>query len=267
MSNKIVPHIYRTIIDDVIVNVRVDFEEYGMDEEVLTNLQAKWEAKLLETRVADFARAPGTASTPDGEGDEESVDPSLRFSDHDSQAGSARPGEAYRETYGYSGTPSAFYGSAYGSNGVRAGSGGVNGNGIGNGVAGGSGGGGMGLALPGMNGNGYDDVRVKTEPEDVLRVRGGAGEEVKPDVGRRPEPNAAGLLPGDEVIDSDLDDSEGEFDEDEDGDEDGAVDIVFCVYDKVQRVKNKWKTTFKDGMIHINGRDYLFAKCQGEFEW
>lgn len=47
-------------------------------------------------------------------------------------------------------------------------------------------------------------------------------------------------------------------------------------------MKNKWKTTFKDGMIHINGRDYLFAKCTGcvvahtlksaqltvrEFEW
>jgi transcription initiation factor TFIIA large subunit len=50
----------------------------------------------------------------------------------------------------------------------------------------------------------------------------------------RPEPNAAGLLPGDEVIDSDLDDSDDELREDgEDGGEDGEVDIVFCVYDKV----------------------------------
>ena len=32
---------------------------------------------------------------------------------------------------------------------------------------------------------------------------------------------------------------------------------------KVQRVKNKWKTVFKDGMIHVNGKDYLFAKCNG----
>lgn len=28
------------IIDDVIANVGVDFEEYGMDEDVLTSLQA-----------------------------------------------------------------------------------------------------------------------------------------------------------------------------------------------------------------------------------
>ena len=104
------------------------------------------------------------------------------------------------------------------------------------------------------------------------------------------------MLPGDEVIDSDLDDSDDELKDDGD-EEEGDVDIVFCVYDKVscakwkidesahnqvQRVKNKWKTTFKDGMIHINGRDYLFAKCTGcvvartlksaqltvrEFEW
>lgn len=84
----------------------------------------------------------------------------------------------------------------------------------------------------------------------------------KPDA--KPEPNAAGLLPGDEVIDSDLDDSDDEFANDEDGEEgEGEADIVFCVYDKVARVKNKWKTVFKDGMIHINGRDYLFTKCQG----
>jgi hypothetical protein len=51
---------------------------------------------------------------------------------------------------------------------------------------------------------------------------------------RKPEPNAAGLLPGDEVIDSDLDDSDDELrDEGEGGEEEGEVDIVFCVYDKV----------------------------------
>ncbi|PPQ88446.1 hypothetical protein CVT25_011572, partial [Psilocybe cyanescens] len=66
-----------------------------------------------------------------------------------------------------------------------------------------------------------------------------------------------------EAINSDLDDSDTE---NEDEDEDGAAgetDIVFCTYDKVARVKNKWKCVLKDGMIHINGKDYLFAKCTG----
>lgn len=31
-------------------------------------------------------------------------------------------------------------------------------------------------------------------------------------------------------------------------------------------MRNKWKCTFKDGMIHINGKDYLFAKCTGSVQ-
>ncbi|KAF9462455.1 transcription factor IIA, alpha/beta subunit-domain-containing protein [Collybia nuda] len=70
-----------------------------------------------------------------------------------------------------------------------------------------------------------------------------------------------------EAINSDLDDSDTEGEEDAEDGTGGETDIVFCTYDKVARVKNKWKCTLKDGMIHINGRDYLFAKCTGEFEW
>ncbi|KAI0358648.1 TFIIA-domain-containing protein [Trametes cingulata] len=66
-----------------------------------------------------------------------------------------------------------------------------------------------------------------------------------------------------EAINSDLDDSDSDVEQD--GIEGGAADqdIVFCTYDKVARVKNKWKCVLKDGMIHINGKDYLFAKCSG----
>lgn len=32
---------------------------------------------------------------------------------------------------------------------------------------------------------------------------------------------------------------------------------------KVTRVKNKWKVQLKDGIISVNGKDYLFSKCQG----
>jgi hypothetical protein len=33
--------------------------------------------------------------------------------------------------------------------------------------------------------------------------------------------------------------------------------------EQVQRVKNKWKVTLKDGLVSVNGKEYLFAKCQG----
>ncbi|KAK0476730.1 transcription factor IIA alpha/beta subunit [Armillaria novae-zelandiae] len=70
-----------------------------------------------------------------------------------------------------------------------------------------------------------------------------------------------------EAINSDLDDSDTEAEDDTEDGNVGDTDIVFCTYDKVARVKNKWKCILKDGMIHINGKDYLFQKCTGEFEW
>ncbi|KAH8682168.1 transcription factor IIA, alpha/beta subunit [Xylariales sp. PMI_506] len=69
----------------------------------------------------------------------------------------------------------------------------------------------------------------------------------------------------DEAINSELDDSDDNLDED-DEDEDGGQ-IMLCMYDKVQRVKNKWKCVLKDGVLSVNGKDYVFHKASGEYEW
>lgn len=231
MSNVVVPQIYKNIIQDVIGNVAVDFEEYGLDESVLSALQKNWEEKLLETKVANFARDPHADDDTDSasEAGENQAPTSRRPTDNGSYpyGHQAVDGQSYYSPNQYADNQRQYAG---------------------------------GLALPQT---GYGDARVKHEPEELIRPRGGASNETKPKV----EPNAAGLLPGDEVIDSDLDDSEGDLDDDIDGGDETNVDYVFCVYDKVQRVKNKWKTVFKDGMLHINGKDYLFQKCNGEFEW
>lgn len=39
------------------------------------------------------------------------------------------------------------------------------------------------------------------------------------------------------------------------------MNLLTCNLFQVARVKNKWKCVLKDGMIHVNGKDYLFAKC------
>lgn len=68
-------------------------------------------------------------------------------------------------------------------------------------------------------------------------------------------------------INSDLDDSdEDDHGSDEDGDEAEGM-IIMCLYEKVLRVKNKWKCNLKDGIANINGKDYVFAKATGESEW
>lgn len=67
-------------------------------------------------------------------------------------------------------------------------------------------------------------------------------------------------------IGSDLDDSD---EEELDGilDADGNEDLILCLYDKVQRVRNKWKCVLKDGVASIDGRDYVFSKLASELEW
>ena len=57
-----------------------------------------------------------------------------------------------------------------------------------------------------------------------------------------------------DAINSDLDDpDENEIEEEED---DGKpTQVMLCTYDKVQRVKNKWKCTLKDGVLNVNGRE------------
>ncbi|KAK4193434.1 transcription initiation factor IIA large subunit [Podospora australis] len=69
----------------------------------------------------------------------------------------------------------------------------------------------------------------------------------------------------DDAINSDLDDPND--DKDDDDDEDDGGHMMLCMYDKVQRVKNKWKCTLKDGVLTVNGREYVFHKATGEYEW
>ncbi|GAB7341694.1 hypothetical protein MBLNU457_g0035t2 [Dothideomycetes sp. NU457] len=68
-----------------------------------------------------------------------------------------------------------------------------------------------------------------------------------------------------DAINSDLDDDEDDVANADEEDDD--IDSMLCTYDKVQRVKNKWKCTLKDGVLSANGKEYLFHKATGEFEW
>ncbi|KAK9329028.1 transcription factor IIA, alpha/beta subunit-domain-containing protein [Lipomyces starkeyi] len=68
------------------------------------------------------------------------------------------------------------------------------------------------------------------------------------------------------AINSDLDDPEDEIHSQED-DTEGSDAMMLCLYDKVKRMKNQWKCDFRDGAVHVNGKDYLFGTAKGEFEW
>lgn len=57
-----------------------------------------------------------------------------------------------------------------------------------------------------------------------------------------------------DAINSDLDDPDDLGPEDPDADE-GVGEVMLCTYDKVQRVKNKWKCTLKDGILSTGGKE------------
>lgn len=60
----------------------------------------------------------------------------------------------------------------------------------------------------------------------------------------------------DDAINSDLDDPEDDLN-DGDNSDDEMIDYMLCTYDKVQRVKNKWKCVLKDGILTTNKKEYV----------
>lgn len=67
----------------------------------------------------------------------------------------------------------------------------------------------------------------------------------------------------DEDDEDDLDDNDNinsDLDESDDEGDAETSNLMLCQYEKVSRVKNKWKCVFKDGVINVNGQDHLFNK-------
>jgi transcription initiation factor TFIIA large subunit len=65
----------------------------------------------------------------------------------------------------------------------------------------------------------------------------------------------------DDLINSDLD---------SDDDEEPNIETsnrILCQFEKVTRTRNRWKCVLRDGVAKINGRDFVFQKAQGDFEF
>lgn len=58
-----------------------------------------------------------------------------------------------------------------------------------------------------------------------------------------------------DAINSDLDDPDDDAIVREEEDDDAGGQIMVCTYDKVARVKNKWKCTLKDGVLTTGGKE------------
>jgi len=314
MSNKIVPNIYRAVIDDVVQHIKPEFEEYGVEESVLAELISKWEAKIVASHVAEFDQAnsqQAAAQAPAQPQIHQAYPPHpmhmMQTHPHYANpyahmAAAAAPSQPHVKTEpldnrymlnpyaslpplpgpnvaaarqptqpaqapthaapSYNTTTRLIQTNHYApstQNGARPAYAPQAAAHMQPGPSNGQ----QTHRIPQVDGTAYysDDEESPSPPPSLLP---------RTNHPSLPMPIAAAPNPAPvdtEAINSDLDDSD--TGDEDDGDEGGAgdSDIVFCTYDKVARVKNKWKCVLKDGMIHVNGKDYLFAKCTGEFEW
>jgi len=244
----------------VMTNIRSEFEEFGVDERVLADLQARWESKILNSNVAEFERVPPMQQPP-----QHLVYPSAPPSLPGPPISTRYPPNSLDLPPPLAAPPQPTLYQRLPPSGV---------------------------GKPLTTGSPYSyttPLPVKQEPQTQTVPRlpqldgpssSSQDSEASSDEGS-PSPITKSVpLPSvkvekkeevddEAVIGSDLDDSDDDDNLAGIGDDpvNGAKDIVFCTYDKVQRVKNKWKCVLRDGMVHLNGKDYLFSKCTGEFEW
>ncbi|KAJ7702991.1 transcription factor IIA, alpha/beta subunit-domain-containing protein [Mycena rosella] len=254
MSNKIVPSIYRNVIDDVMSSIKHDFEEYGVAEDVLAELQHKWEDKVIASRVAEFEPTNPTPQFPHG----------IQMPQYTSVHPYVPPAQASQSQ-----VKSEPVDSRYPLNAAPYTLPPL----LGPKIIGRPNPGGQTSVLsfpPGPpQGRGpIPQVDGPSEDSDDSTTPPPASYAPRTSHPSLPQPQASSsTAPADsEAINSDLDDSDTEDEDLEDGA--GAnSEIVFCTYEKVTRVKTKWKCVLKDGMVHANGKDYLFSRCTGEFEF
>ncbi|KAI8370922.1 transcription factor IIA, alpha/beta subunit [Blakeslea trispora] len=362
MSNAIVSNVYRFVIDDVINQVRGDFEDMGIDDSILQELQRSWESKVARSRVANFGfkdngyyeedngavlnetqTAGGPSNVPVSQGN----DPAVLQYPSDYPLNTAPPSAASLANLAATATavaqgnrnlqyglslppPTAATNNNNNTNTMNRmipdpstlvnqypiiNSNHKPSNNLSD------------LQLPGISNNrpnnhlpqndgAHDDDLLTTEEID-RRIHAIIQENTTEDDKEEEislsftastmsgEPLALDSLPesvkalirdakskkcqrmidqldgesdnaqeasaqasstgNEDDINSDLDDSDDNDEEGEGGEE--IEHIILCLYDKVTRTKNKWKCILKDGIMLVNGRDYLFHRANGDFEW
>jgi len=46
-----------------------------------------------------------------------------------------------------------------------------------------------------------------------------------------------------------------------------SSNLIVCQYETVNHKRNKWALKLKHGMMHINGKDYVFKQATGDLQW
>ena len=97
---------------------------------------------------------------------------------------------------------------------------------------------------------------AQTDDQETLRkipqLDGFGDSDEEDKTGIKPESD---LEDDEDAINSDLDDPDDNVIAGDDEDDEETGQIMVCTYDKVARVKNKWKCTLKDGILTTGGKE------------
>ena len=74
-------------------------------------------------------------------------------------------------------------------------------------------------------------------------------------------------IDNEEELNSDLDSSLSSSSSDPEAPDDLNENIILCLYEKVSRTRNRWRAAFRSGSLHLNGVDYAFNRQNAEFEF
>ncbi|XP_074598408.1 transcription factor IIA L [Brevipalpus obovatus] len=226
--------VYHGVIEEVINGVRDLFLDEGVDEQVLQELKLTWEKKLHETKVLDYAGLLNKTQKPQEVlfGGGGGGGGSTSGSNNQSSALNNTPTLQIQATTSNTMDQRTVLASSRDS---RPSTGCTN---I--------------VQLDGPN----DSSEEEGEDEDDFRENDDDNDDDQNDdehdyTGEEEEP----LNSEDDVSDEDPHEL---FDTD---------NVVVCQYDKITRSRNKWKFHLKDGIMNLQGKDYVFQKAIGDAEW
>ncbi|XP_048734329.1 transcription initiation factor IIA subunit 1-like [Ostrea edulis] len=299
-SSNPVPRLYKTVVEDVISNVREAFLDEGVDEQVLQELKQLWENKLQQSRALDSGPEPS---------EQVMIPSTIQYIPQPVQSAPAK-----QQFIGASGvvTQNMPVPVQIASQDISQPAAAAH------------------MALPQgvfqqqlqalasqgltLQPTGNGQFIIQALPQQAAHGQQIGGHQLQqvtisqasiPTMIQQPQPqqqqqkthqvlqlDGAGDSSSSEDEDFDDDDDDNENDDDvkeEDNDEQGEEEeplnsdddvsdddpsdlfdtdnVVVCQYDKINRNKNKWKFHLKDGIMNLNGKDFVFQKATGDAEW
>jgi transcription initiation factor TFIIA large subunit len=240
MSNRNeVAIIYKQVIEDVLRKVRRDFVNMGVDEQVLQELQSGWEEKLMASGIFDVKPPPlPTLSQPLTAASIVGVDLS----------GAVPLTPIPPLLVGQPSYPP------------------------------------LGYVAPGSALSAFIPSQLPFAPAPTVVATTPTAAPTNPAINTPQRPERR-IDSDPDALGSDLDSTDSELDgptqgvvaaaandggegaHEEQQQPDPKENFLLCLYEKVHRTRNKWRCTLQNGVLHIDGQEFVLGKINGEFEW